>query len=155
MNAMVLNRMALKSKDRKGFTLVEVIVVLVIIAILMAIAVPALTGYIAKTKNTGAQIEAHSVLVSLQAYATEHEIIDDTITGDPLATVATEIGTLMGKSVTATAKTDSALLGNVVIDDTGTVESFTYTTSAGKEVSYSATTGEMKVKDVNAPTTSG
>ena len=35
-----------KLKDKKGFTLVELIVVLVILAILAALLVPALTGYI-------------------------------------------------------------------------------------------------------------
>lgn len=35
-----------KLKDKKGFTLVELIVVLVILAILAALLIPALTGYI-------------------------------------------------------------------------------------------------------------
>ena len=41
-----------KLKDRKGFTLVELIVVLVILAILAALLIPALTGYIDKAKVT-------------------------------------------------------------------------------------------------------
>ena len=40
-----------KLKDKKGFTLVELIVVLVILAILAALLVPALTGYIDKANN--------------------------------------------------------------------------------------------------------
>ena len=39
-------------KNRKGFTLVELIVVLVILAILAALLVPALTGYIDKARDT-------------------------------------------------------------------------------------------------------
>lgn len=35
-----------KVKNKKGFTLVELIVVLVILAILAALLIPALTGYI-------------------------------------------------------------------------------------------------------------
>ena len=35
-----------KLKEKKGFTLVELIVVLVILAILAALLIPALTGYI-------------------------------------------------------------------------------------------------------------
>lgn len=40
-------------KDNKGFTLVEVIVVLVILAILAGIMVPTMTGWIDKAKNKG------------------------------------------------------------------------------------------------------
>ena len=40
-----------KLKDRKGFTLVELIVVLVILAILAALLIPALTGYIDKANK--------------------------------------------------------------------------------------------------------
>lgn len=44
------NKVFKKLKDKKGFTLVELIVVLVILAILAALLVPALTGYIDKSK---------------------------------------------------------------------------------------------------------
>lgn len=39
-----------KDGNKKGFTLVEVIVVLVILAILAALIVPAMTGWISKSK---------------------------------------------------------------------------------------------------------
>ena len=38
-------------KNKKGFTLVELIVVLVILAILAALLIPALTGYIDKANK--------------------------------------------------------------------------------------------------------
>jgi prepilin-type N-terminal cleavage/methylation domain-containing protein len=40
-----------KKTGTKGFTLVELIVAIVILGILLAIAIPALTGYIAKAQD--------------------------------------------------------------------------------------------------------
>ena len=70
-----------KHKKNGGFTLVEVIVVLVILAILMAIAIPALTGYIDKAAERKAMAEARTFLTALQTVATEAYT---TTNGDPV-----------------------------------------------------------------------
>ncbi len=51
----------------KGFTLIEVIVVLVIIAILIAIAVPNVLGYINRAKETEAQAKARNMYLGCTA----------------------------------------------------------------------------------------
>jgi prepilin-type N-terminal cleavage/methylation domain-containing protein len=58
-------------KNRKGFTLVEVIVVLVILAVLAAIAIPALTGYIDKANERKILNDARYGLMALQTMAAE------------------------------------------------------------------------------------
>lgn len=55
-----------KLRNRKGFTLIEIIVVIVILAVLMAIAVPSVMSYINEGNNAKYQSIARAVLVNSQ-----------------------------------------------------------------------------------------
>ena len=55
-----------KKSNKKGFTLVEIIVVLVILAILAAIAVPSVLGYVNEAKEERYIQEARSIYVVIQ-----------------------------------------------------------------------------------------
>lgn len=60
-----------KLKNKKGFTLVELIVVLVILAILAALLVPALTGYIDRANNEAIISKTRSLVMAAQTLESE------------------------------------------------------------------------------------
>lgn len=61
----------LMKKDHKGFTLVEVIVVLVILAIMAAVLIPSLIGYIDKSRENSIVSETRSLVVAVQSLSSE------------------------------------------------------------------------------------
>ena len=62
-------------KNKKGFTLIEIVIVIVIIAILAAILVPQIIRWIDKAKLATLKSEADTVRLSVIAY-TDHEFSD-------------------------------------------------------------------------------
>lgn len=56
-------------KDKKGFTLIEMIVVIVILGILLAILIPGLFKYIDKAKEKQVMVDARAAYIDAQAEA--------------------------------------------------------------------------------------
>jgi type IV pilus assembly protein PilA len=84
-----------KKKADKGFTLVELLVVIVIIGILTAIALPSFLNQTAKAKQSEAKQNVSSVLKAQQSWRTENSSF--TAVFDELA-----LGTLSGTGASST-----------------------------------------------------
>ena len=137
----MLNR--LKKNDKKGFTLVELIVVLVILAILAALLIPALTGYIDRAKEKQLIAETRQVVMAAQTIADEQYAI-----GTATATIQTALAT-GGSSfddlikLADVTKTAFTAVANVVIAN-GHIDSLDFTNSAGKTCKFDRdSTGEV------------
>ena len=72
-------------KNKKGFTLVELIVCIAIIAILAAILVPALMGYIKKSNLSKAKSNVQSAYTAISSYIADCEVGNETVPADDAA----------------------------------------------------------------------
>lgn len=70
-NTLLKRRMENTKKNKKGFTLVELIVVLVIIAILAAVLVPTVSGYIKRANRTADQSAAKTAYTAYSSALTD------------------------------------------------------------------------------------
>ena len=78
-------------RNRKGFSLVELIVVIVILGILVAIAVPSLVGYIKKANVAADMAAASGLSNAAMAYVTEHYNDIDHTKSTPVDITITEL----------------------------------------------------------------
>lgn len=112
---------------RKGFTLVEVIVVLVILAILAAIMIPAMTGWIDKSREKRAVIGCRTCVTAAQTLASEQYAI-----------VGAGNVTLEPAEVLALAKLGgTGTVNSVTVGAPAVVDELIYTeTATGVQVTY-------------------
>jgi type IV pilus assembly protein PilA len=69
----MLKRIREASQDDKGFTLIELMVVVLIIAILIAIAIPTFLGLRERAQDRAAQAELRDALTAAKAFYTDDE----------------------------------------------------------------------------------
>ena len=115
--------------NKKGITLVEVIVVLVIMAILAGVLVASYTGYIDKAQKDKAEVEARAVyLAVVSAYHEEYAKNPAAVTAANVQTTAEQLSGITGITVTVSG-TDPVVLSKIVFTASNNeVCTFTFTT---------------------------
>ncbi len=137
--------------NKKGFTLVELIVVLVILAILAALLIPALTGYIDKAKEKSIVAETRQAVMATQTLADEIYGTQDLGSTDAITVVAndtdattTNANEITTKAIADLAEVTPAYIISANIKD-GKVEKLVYSRN-GRTCTYTQSTGKYVVE---------
>ena len=131
----------LKRKIQEGFTLVEILIVVVIIGILAAIAVPTYFNYVQRGYASDAKVQMKNILENSKLYYSERdEFPEDVVTLNQAGYANVPESTLKRWQFTIDLTYDEGigLQGSISAESLDEMEG-----GAGKEISYEVSTGKF------------
>jgi type IV pilus assembly protein PilA len=135
-------------REEEGFTLIELMVVVLIIAILMAIAIPTFLGAQNKAKDRSAQSDLRNGITDVRTVATDNSgVLQDSTVLPDVATWVTKLAA-SEPNITFAASDGSAEKGTVDVNLEGTSDDATltlYTKSASGKYFGETTDGTGKI----------
>jgi type IV pilus assembly protein PilA len=149
-----------KKKGEQGFTLVELLVVIIIIGILTAIALPSFLNQAAKAKQVEAKNNVATILQAQQAWRTENPAFSTSFDQLALGIVkgdASSVGTNYNYVLATTAAANNVDLTAPTKDPTlksysGRLENFTQGTGTAAQIAWQQTICESLAVETAATT---
>jgi len=119
----------IKDKKNRGFTIVELLVVIVVIGILAAITIVSYTGITAKANASATKQMASNVISKAAIYQTEGSTFNWPITGALAMSTTNSSAAITGVTVSASAAIAAASMTQISYQVCGTTNSTTVTTA--------------------------
>ena len=137
---MIVQNINSKQKSR-GFTIVELLVVIVVIGILAAITIVSYTGITAKANAAATKQMASNVVTKVGLYQTEGSTFSWPLTGALAMSATTSSAALSGITVNASAALSSASMTTISYQLCGTTNSTTVTTAPANLAALTGASG--------------
>ena len=124
---------------KKGFTLIEMIVVIAIIGVLAAILVPSLSGYVTDAKTAKGKANARTFYTAAQAAVTSFETTTTPVGKGTYPKSGSGVNTALNAKISellGASNYDKISTFTIEVDEKGAVTSVTVTETGSEAVTY-------------------